>query len=62
MNSKETIINEVRTKSIKEYTLPVHVDGLYQGKYVSHTNVIGDKRICHRQLVDQPASEVVGRL
>ena len=55
MNSKETIINDgVRTKSIKGYTLLV--DGLYQGKYVDHIDVIGDKKgyATATLLADQP--------
>ena len=43
-NSRQTIINELRAKSTnyKGYTL--FVDGLYQGKYVDHIDVIGDKK------------------
>ena len=55
MNSKETIINDgVRTKSIKGYTLLV--DGLYQGKYMDHIDVIGDKKgyATATLLADQP--------
>ena len=56
-NTKQTIINGLRAKSTnyKGYTL--FVDGLYQGKYVDHIDVIGDKKggttadllaFCHR--------------
>ena len=43
-NSKETVVKGLRAKykSKKGYTL--YVDGLYQGKYVDHIDVIGDKR------------------
>ena len=55
-NTKQTIVNGLRAKSTnyKGYTL--FVDGLYQGKYVDHIDVIGDKKggttadllACHR--------------
>lgn len=43
-NSKETLVKGLRakSKSYKGYTL--FVDGLYQGKYVDHIDVIGDKK------------------
>ena len=43
-NTRQTIISGLRAKSTdyKGYTL--FVDGLYQGKYVDHIDVIGDKK------------------
>lgn len=43
-STKQTIINGSRARSTnyKGYTL--FVDGLYQGKYVNHIDVIGDKK------------------
>ena len=41
-NSKNTVRKGERTNSKKGYTLLV--DGLYQGEYVDHIDVIGDKK------------------
>ena len=41
-NTMQTIINGHRAKHVKGYDLLV--DGLYQGKYVDHIDVIGDKK------------------
>ena len=43
-NTKETLVKGLRAKSknYKGYTL--FLDGLYQGKYVDHIDVIGDKK------------------
>ena len=41
-NTLQTIINGHRAKHVKGYDLLV--DGLYQGKYVDHIDVIGDKK------------------
>ena len=43
-NSRQTIISGLRAKSTKYKGYTLFVDGLYQGKYVDHIDVIGDKK------------------
>ena len=44
VNSKETIINGLRSKYAKGKGYDLYVDGLYEGRYVDHIDVIGDKK------------------
>ena len=43
VNSKESIINGLRFKYANRKGYDLYVDGLYEGRYVDHIDVIGDK-------------------
>ena len=56
VNSKETIINGLRSKYAKGKGYDLYVDGLYEGRYVDHIDVIGDKKggITTQMLATEP--------